>query len=241
MPEARAHAWPSWRRSNSSRSPNSSAAAWPASSARTTATIRRWSRSGKIPATLSRKIVTGLLREKLGYQGVIMSDSLTMRPIKDNYGIEEAAIVTAGRRPRPDPAGLQLRPEDHHRRPGPGRAQGRIPLAQVEHSVRRVWKLKRELGLFEQPPGRPGQSRASSSPRPSIGRSPGASRGKASPCWKTAGCRCGAGGRLLVVSNGSTATVEQDLAWKHSPTNHRLNEEVRRRDGRAESSSSPRR
>lgn len=35
--------------------------------------------------------------------------------------------------------------------------------------------------------------------------------------------------RILVVSNGSTATVEQDLAWKHSPTNHRLNEQVRRR------------
>jgi beta-N-acetylhexosaminidase len=47
----------------------------------------------RTPATVSRKIVTGLLRNKLGYDGVIISDSLTMKAMKDNYGIEEAAIL----------------------------------------------------------------------------------------------------------------------------------------------------
>jgi beta-N-acetylhexosaminidase len=101
------------------------------------------------PTTLSRKIITGLLRERLGYEGVIMSDSLTMRPIRDEYGIEEAAIETVR-------AGHDLILQDYLSDPkitidALARAvrQGRIPREQVERSVRRVWRLKQNLGLFE--------------------------------------------------------------------------------------------
>jgi len=44
------------------------------------------------PATLSRKILTDLLREELGYRGVIVSDALNMRAIADNWGAPEAAV-----------------------------------------------------------------------------------------------------------------------------------------------------
>jgi beta-N-acetylhexosaminidase len=44
------------------------------------------------PATLSEKVVTGLLRNKLGYKGVIVSDDLDMRAIAGTMGIDAAAV-----------------------------------------------------------------------------------------------------------------------------------------------------
>ena len=42
------------------------------------------------PATLSKNILTGILREQLGYDGVVMTDDLQMRAIKDHFGLEQA-------------------------------------------------------------------------------------------------------------------------------------------------------
>lgn len=47
-----------------------------------------------LPATLSRKIIQDLLREKLGYQGVIVSDDLQMRAVSDHYSLDEALQLT---------------------------------------------------------------------------------------------------------------------------------------------------
>jgi beta-N-acetylhexosaminidase len=44
------------------------------------------------PATLSKKILTGYLREKLGFKGVIITDSFNMWAIQKNYDPGEAAI-----------------------------------------------------------------------------------------------------------------------------------------------------
>jgi beta-N-acetylhexosaminidase len=43
------------------------------------------------PATLSQTIVSGLLRQELGFEGVVFSDDLEMKAISDNYGDREAA------------------------------------------------------------------------------------------------------------------------------------------------------
>lgn len=50
------------------------------------------------PATLSHAILTGLLREEMGYGGVIVTDSLSMKAIADHYGMGEATVrsVEAG-------------------------------------------------------------------------------------------------------------------------------------------------
>jgi beta-N-acetylhexosaminidase len=47
----------------------------------------------RFPATLSERIVTGLLRHQLGYDGVVFSDDLQMKAISSNYGHEEAAAL----------------------------------------------------------------------------------------------------------------------------------------------------
>ena len=50
------------------------------------------------PATFSRKILTGLLRERLRFRGVLFSDALEMGAVSARYGIGEAAVraVSAG-------------------------------------------------------------------------------------------------------------------------------------------------
>lgn len=44
----------------------------------------------KYPATLSKKILTGLLRDKLGFEGIIFSDDMNMKAISENYDYETA-------------------------------------------------------------------------------------------------------------------------------------------------------
>ncbi len=44
------------------------------------------------PATLSRPIITGLLRRELGWQGVVVSDDLRMGAIDRRYGMGDAAV-----------------------------------------------------------------------------------------------------------------------------------------------------
>jgi beta-N-acetylhexosaminidase len=44
----------------------------------------------RYPATLSKPVITGILREKMGYQGVIISDDMQMGAIRKYYGFEKA-------------------------------------------------------------------------------------------------------------------------------------------------------
>lgn len=46
------------------------------------------------PATMSAKIMQGILREKLGYEGVIISDDLQMNAIRNHFGLEDAVRQT---------------------------------------------------------------------------------------------------------------------------------------------------
>ncbi len=45
------------------------------------------------PATLSRRIVTGLLRQELGYEGIILSDDLEMKALANDYAVPDAAVL----------------------------------------------------------------------------------------------------------------------------------------------------
>ena len=50
------------------------------------------------PATLSKPILEGLLKGKLGFKGLVISDDIQMKPIRDKYGIEGALVqcIAAG-------------------------------------------------------------------------------------------------------------------------------------------------
>jgi len=50
------------------------------------------------PATLSHAIITGILRERLHYDGVVFSDDIEMKAIADDYGLETAVekAINAG-------------------------------------------------------------------------------------------------------------------------------------------------
>lgn len=50
------------------------------------------------PATMTRPALDGILRDRFGFDGVVISDDLEMRAIADNFGIEEAVVrgVNAG-------------------------------------------------------------------------------------------------------------------------------------------------
>jgi beta-N-acetylhexosaminidase len=45
----------------------------------------------RLPATLSSRVVTGLLRDELGFRGLVWSDDLEMKAIADGYGLDDAA------------------------------------------------------------------------------------------------------------------------------------------------------
>lgn len=46
-----------------------------------------------VPATLSHRVATELLRRELGFRGLLFSDDLEMKAIADHYGVEQAAVL----------------------------------------------------------------------------------------------------------------------------------------------------
>lgn len=47
----------------------------------------------QVPCTMSRRIITGLLKEKLGFQGLILTDCMEMLAIQDHYGTPEGTVA----------------------------------------------------------------------------------------------------------------------------------------------------
>jgi len=69
-----------------------------ADSVMTAHVVNRRLDSRGLPATLSEPVISGLLRRRLGFNGVIISDDLQMKAISDRWGFEEAVqkAVLAG-------------------------------------------------------------------------------------------------------------------------------------------------
>jgi beta-N-acetylhexosaminidase len=59
-----------------------------------TAHVRYPALDRHVPATLSHPILTGVLRRRLGFRGVICSDDFGMRAISDHYDAGEAAVAS---------------------------------------------------------------------------------------------------------------------------------------------------
>ena len=48
----------------------------------------------KVPATLSKTVLAGLLRKELKYPGLVISDDLEMKSVADHWGVPEAAVLS---------------------------------------------------------------------------------------------------------------------------------------------------
>ena len=98
-----------------------------------------------VPGTLSRPVLSGLLRGELGFTGLIISDAMDMRGVIDTYGSAEAAkrAVAAG-------ADVLLQPVDVRQAIDAvvaGVTEGRYTEARIDESVRRLLAAKRSMGL----------------------------------------------------------------------------------------------
>ncbi len=101
------------------------------------------------PATLSRPILTELLRERMGFEGVIMTDSLTMAAVRERYGDARVPMLAlrAGADILADPPDLALA----FRSVLAAVEQGDIGEERLDQSVERVLHLKERLGLLDDP------------------------------------------------------------------------------------------
>ena len=101
------------------------------------------------PATLSRPIMTGILRQELGYDGVVITDSLGMAGVREMYGDAEVPL-------RAIEAGVDqlLRPPEMdvaYNSVLDAVQSGRISERRLDRSVLRILELKYEKGLFRDP------------------------------------------------------------------------------------------
>ncbi|MFI8187365.1 glycoside hydrolase family 3 protein [Streptomyces sp. NPDC085946] len=101
------------------------------------------------PATLSRPILTGILREELGYDGVVVTDSLGMEGVRTRYGDDRVPVLAlkAGVDQLLNPPDLDLA---WHAVLAAVR-DGELTEDRLDTSVLRVLRLKAKLGLLRDP------------------------------------------------------------------------------------------
>ncbi len=104
------------------------------------------------PTTLSKKIITGLLREEMGFKGLVVTDSLTMSAVFDNFSLEEIVyngfnsgcdiLLLCGARNiemQKEFANTALRLAE----------EGKIPMEMIDASVERIMKYKEMYNVGE--------------------------------------------------------------------------------------------
>ena len=104
------------------------------------------------PASLSHRVVTGLLREEMDFDGVVCTDDLTMGAVSNTYGMGEAAVLAVE-------AGCDLLLVCHGAdnltaaRDALLEAadSGRLSPERLNESVKRILSLKVEYGLTNDP------------------------------------------------------------------------------------------
>ena len=101
------------------------------------------------PATLSKPIITDILRGEMGYDGVVITDALTMQGVRDGFGDDRIPVLALK-------AGV-----DQLLMPAPGKLDiaynavlsavrsGELTEDRIDQSVHRVLQLKMSRGLFQ--------------------------------------------------------------------------------------------
>ncbi|MBQ7047749.1 MAG: beta-hexosaminidase [Clostridia bacterium] len=111
-----------------------------------------------LPATLSKVFLTDILRDQLGFKGVLITDSMQMQAISSHIGSELANVLAIN-------AGVDmllmctsLRSLKDDDKLGKlidnivtAVEDGRIPMSRIDESVMRILNVKKALGLFDAP------------------------------------------------------------------------------------------
>jgi beta-N-acetylhexosaminidase len=101
------------------------------------------------PATLSHPILTGILREELGYDGVVVTDSLGMEGVRTKYGDDRVPVLAlkAGVDQLLNPPSLDVAWNAVLK----AVQDGELTEARLDESILRILRLKAKLRLFEEP------------------------------------------------------------------------------------------
>lgn len=125
-----------------------------------------------LPATLSTQVLTGLLRDEMKYDGLVMTDSLVMGALKESgYPAPQAAVAAlkAG-------ADVLFFHGDYaqHRQAHQLIVEqvklGKIPLARLDEAVRRVLAAKQRFGILTEDEGQKTNTQAGASEIKSVSR-----------------------------------------------------------------------
>lgn len=92
------------------------------------------------PASMSQKVITDVLRNELGFQGVVITDALNMSAISEYYTSEQAAVMAlkAG-------CDMILMPEDFvqaYTGVLNAVAEGTISEERINDSLKRIYRIK---------------------------------------------------------------------------------------------------
>jgi len=98
-----------------------------------------------IPSTISKKVITDLLKGELGFDGVVITDGITMGALFNLMPYEEliVALINAG---NDVILGAKLSSGDIIEK---AVLEGRIPMSRIDDACQRVLDLKEKIGLFE--------------------------------------------------------------------------------------------
>jgi len=101
-------------------------------------------------STVSRKVVHGILRDQLGFEGMITTDSMTMGALIDRYGVGEscARALAAGADVILMKAENQWRGEMFHTIKK-WVEEEKINSDELDDKVRRILKIKKQYGLYD--------------------------------------------------------------------------------------------
>ncbi|MGW6357200.1 glycoside hydrolase family 3 protein [Streptomyces sp. NPDC055092] len=101
------------------------------------------------PATLSHPIMTGILRQELGFEGLIVTDSLGMQGVRDKYGDDRVPVLAlkAGVDQLLNPPSLEVSWNAVLN----AVKNGELTEERLDESILRVLRLKEKLGLFDEP------------------------------------------------------------------------------------------
>lgn len=96
-----------------------------------------------VPATLSKQLVTDLLREEMGFQGIIITDSMNMGAVSEHYSPQDAAVMAVQ-------AGCDMLLMSDYFEPSYNAvldavADGRISEEEIDASVLRIIEAKLKL------------------------------------------------------------------------------------------------